>query len=60
METPPTSSAELTDPLSAGQPPEAPLHVSKGDMIRSNLGRSILQDFGYYRDILEEHVSQKG
>ncbi|KAG9066181.1 hypothetical protein KI688_001400 [Linnemannia hyalina] len=42
---------------------ESPLatqqHASKGDMIRSNLGKSIVQDFGYFRDILEEHHDRR-
>lgn len=54
MEAPPASLAELADsPLTARQ------HASKGDMIRSSLGKSTVQDFGYFRDILEEHVRER-
>lgn len=54
METPPASLTELADsPLAVQQ------QASKGDMIRSNLGKSTLQDFGYFRDILEEHVRER-
>lgn len=54
MEAPPASLAELAEsPLAAQQ------HASKGDMIRSNLGKSTVQDFGYFRDILEEHVRER-
>ncbi|KAK5815188.1 Translin family-domain-containing protein [Linnemannia elongata] len=54
METPPASLTELADsPLAVQQ------QASKGDMIRSNLGKSTLQDFGYFRDILEEHHDRR-
>ncbi|KAF9137546.1 hypothetical protein BGX30_010132 [Mortierella sp. GBA39] len=54
METPPASMAEHAESTLATQQ-----HASKGDMIRSNLGKSIVQDFGYFRDILEEHHDRR-
>lgn len=60
METPPASLAELAEsPLGTQQLIAEQQHASKGDMIRSNLGKSIVQDFGYFRDILEEHVCER-
>ncbi|KAF8948867.1 hypothetical protein BGZ47_002027 [Haplosporangium gracile] len=54
METPPASMTELAEtPLTAQK------HESKGDMVRSNLGKSTVQDFGYFRDILEEHHDRR-
>ncbi|KAF9149429.1 hypothetical protein BG015_008790 [Linnemannia schmuckeri] len=54
METPPTL---LVEP--AESPLAAQKHKSKGDIIRSNLGKSTVQDFGYFRDILEEHHDRR-
>ncbi|KAF9133087.1 hypothetical protein BGW39_010619 [Mortierella sp. 14UC] len=59
METPPASLAELTEPPLAVQQPATEQHVSRGDMVRLNLGKSIVQDFGYFRDILEEHHDRR-
>ncbi|KAF9905760.1 hypothetical protein EC991_001298 [Linnemannia zychae] len=59
METPPASLAELTESPLASQQPKAEQYASRGDMVRSNLGISIVQDFGYYRDILEEHHDRR-
>lgn len=53
METPPVSSANDPDPLLAHNEEEIP---SKEKLIRTNLGKTIAQDFGQYRDILDEHV----
>ncbi|KAG0320509.1 hypothetical protein BG000_003537 [Podila horticola] len=52
METPPVSSANNPDPLLAHNEEEIP---SKEKLIRTNLGKTIAQDFGQYRDILDEH-----
>ncbi|KAG0217554.1 hypothetical protein BGX33_010191 [Mortierella sp. NVP41] len=60
METPPASAVGLADsPLTLQQPPVEQQHASYGDIIRSNLGKSTAQDFGYYRDILEEHHDRR-
>ena len=54
METPPASLVEFAESSLAPQQ-----HASKGDIIRSNLGKSTVKDFGYFRDILEEHVRER-
>ncbi|KAG0291067.1 hypothetical protein BGZ96_005533 [Linnemannia gamsii] len=60
METPPASLAELAEsPLGTQKPIAEQQYASKGDMIRSNLGKSTVQDFGYFRDILEEHHDRR-
>ncbi|KAG0273936.1 hypothetical protein BGZ95_010261 [Linnemannia exigua] len=59
METPPASLAEPTESPLTAQEPVTDKHLSRGDMIRSNLGKSIVQDFGYFRDILEEHHDRR-
>ncbi|KAK3843346.1 MAG: Translin family-domain-containing protein [Linnemannia gamsii] len=59
METPPASLAELTESPLAAQEPTAEQHAFRRDMVRSNLGKSIVQDFGYFRDILEEHHDRR-
>lgn len=53
METPPVLSANDSDPLLAHNEEEI---SSKEQLIRTNLGNSVVQDFGQYRDILDEHV----
>ncbi|KAG0079665.1 hypothetical protein BGZ92_000942 [Podila epicladia] len=56
METPPVSSANDPDPLMAYNEEEIP---SKEKRIRSNLGKTVVQDFGQYRDILDEHHERR-
>ncbi|KAG0324694.1 hypothetical protein BG004_003396 [Podila humilis] len=56
METPPVSSAHDIDPLLAHS--QGGLS-SKEELIRTNLGTSIVQDFGQYRDILDEHHERR-
>ncbi|KAF9185121.1 hypothetical protein BGZ51_002937 [Haplosporangium sp. Z 767] len=55
LDTPPASTT-LDQEMSSNPQQQEQTDAFKGDIIRSNLGQSIFNDFGYYRDILEEHV----
>ncbi|KAF9207161.1 hypothetical protein BGZ59_011316 [Podila verticillata] len=56
MKTPPVLSANHPDPLLELNEEEI---SSKEQLIRTNLGKSIVQDFGQYRDILDEHHERR-
>ncbi|KAF9961738.1 hypothetical protein BGZ70_008218 [Mortierella alpina] len=55
METPPVSSANSKDPMAFQQPHDSGNGPQTEASVRALLGNSVVEDFGHYRDILEQH-----
>ncbi|KAF9984500.1 hypothetical protein BGZ75_003920 [Mortierella antarctica] len=55
METPPVSSANIKDPMALQQAQDIGNSPPKEGSVRALLGNSVVEDFGHYRDILEQH-----
>ena len=56
METPPVSSANDKDPMASQQSQDNGSSPQQDGSVRALLGSSVVEDFGHYRDILEQHV----
>ncbi|CAO3569912.1 unnamed protein product [Mortierella alpina] len=59
METPPVSTANSQDPMAFQQPHGSRNSPQKEDSVRALLGNSVVEDFGHYRDILEQHHERR-
>ncbi|KAF9574846.1 hypothetical protein EC968_005324 [Mortierella alpina] len=59
METPPVSSANNEDPLALHQTQDSGSSPQKEGSVRALLGSSVVDDFGHYRDILEQHHERR-